>query len=109
MLNVPRLHAKIATDTIFVKNKSLRNNIASQLYTHKCGFNISYHLSRENGENIGNNSGIVNGELDGAGDKVGSSTNNLEEEPWSSYIVTTVWAENLEEYSENIYWSKKHN
>ena len=62
-----------------------------------------------NGENIGNNSGIVNGELDGAGDKVGSSTNNLEEAPWSSYIVTTVWAEHLEEDSENIYWSNKHN
>ena len=29
MFNVPRLHAKIATDTIFVKKTSLRNNIVS--------------------------------------------------------------------------------
>ena len=54
MFNVPRIHVKITTGIIFVKKKSLINNIASQLYTHKCGFSTPYHFPRANGENVGN-------------------------------------------------------
>ena len=54
MFKVPRLHSKFATDTVWMKKKSLRSNIASQLYTHKCGFNAPYHMIKANGENVGN-------------------------------------------------------
>ena len=51
--DVKRLKGKFATDTIWAKNKTLRGNVASQIYSHKCGFNTAYHLESANGENIG--------------------------------------------------------
>ena len=54
MLDVPRLRSKFATDTLWFKKKTLKSNVASQLYTHKCGFNIPYHMTSANGENVGN-------------------------------------------------------
>ena len=62
-----------------------------------------------NGDNTGNNYGVVNGSLDGAGDKVGPSTDDFEEDNCSSSVGTKVWAENLEEDVDNIYWSNDHN
>ena len=41
------------TDTIWSKTSSISNNVASQLYTHKCGFNWLYRLQPENGEQVG--------------------------------------------------------
>ena len=32
---------------------SLRGNLASQMYSHKCGFNASYTIPRSNSEHIG--------------------------------------------------------
>ena len=46
---VRRLNRKFATDTIWAKSKTLRRNVASQIYSHKCGFNAVYHLESENG------------------------------------------------------------
>ena len=50
---VKRLDGKFATDTIWAKNKTLRGNVASQIYSHKCGFNTAYHLVSASGDNIG--------------------------------------------------------
>ena len=50
---VKRLNGKFATDTIWGNNKTLRGNVASQIYSHKCGFNTAYHLDRASGNNIG--------------------------------------------------------
>ena len=54
MFDVPRLRSKFATDTIWADNRSLRQNVCSQIYTHKCGFNVPYHMPKANGENVGN-------------------------------------------------------
>ena len=50
---VRRLKGKFSTDTIWAKSKTLRRNVASQIYSHKCGFNAVYHLESANGENVG--------------------------------------------------------
>ena len=50
---VRRLNGKFATYTIWAKSKTLRRNVASQIYNHKCGFNVAYHLESVNGENVG--------------------------------------------------------
>ena len=50
---VRRLNGKFATDTIWAKRKTLRRNVSSQIYSHKCGFNAVYHLESANGENVG--------------------------------------------------------
>ena len=63
----------------------------------------------ENGDNIGNNSGVVNGEFGGTGDDVGTSTDDLEESNWRSSIGTTVWAEHSEEDVDNIDWYNNYN
>ena len=47
------MNRKFATDKILVKSKTLRRNFASQIYSHKCGFNAVYHLESLNGENVG--------------------------------------------------------
>ena len=31
----------------------LRGNVASQMYSHKCGFNASYPIPRDNNEHVG--------------------------------------------------------
>ena len=41
---VRQLNGKFATDTIWAKSKTLRRNVASQIYSQKCGFNAVYHL-----------------------------------------------------------------
>ena len=50
---VRQLNGKFATDTIWAKSKTLRRNVSSQIYSHKCGFNAAYHLESVNGENVG--------------------------------------------------------
>ena len=50
---VRQLNGKFATDTIWAKGKTLRSNAASQMYSHKCGFNTAYHMEKANGENVG--------------------------------------------------------
>ena len=54
MYNLPRLNAKFATDTIYADKKSIRSNIGSQIYSHKCGFNAAYHMRRANNDNVEN-------------------------------------------------------
>ena len=48
-----RLNGKFVTDTIWAKSMSLRRYVASQMYSHKCGFNASYPIPRANVELIG--------------------------------------------------------
>ena len=82
MFDVPRLRSKFATDTIWADTKSLRLNVASQIYTHKCGLNAAYHMPRANGENVGNSLNDFIHEFgapehltfDGAAVQVGSKT-----------------------------------
>jgi hypothetical protein len=52
-LEVKRLRGKFATDTLFRPCRSLNGNIATQVYTHKMGFNATYHLKRVYGEEVG--------------------------------------------------------
>ena len=51
--DVKQLKGKFATNTIWAKSKTLRGNVASQIYSHKCGFNTVYHLESASGENVG--------------------------------------------------------
>jgi hypothetical protein len=53
MFNVKRLTGKFATDTLWSTTKSLRSNVETQIYTHKCGFNTAYHLTRASGDQVG--------------------------------------------------------
>ena len=48
-----RLNGKFATDTLWAKSKSLLGNVASQIYTHKCGFNATYNIPKADNENVG--------------------------------------------------------
>jgi hypothetical protein len=41
MFNVKHLKGKFATDTLWATTKSLNSNVATQIYTHKCGFNAA--------------------------------------------------------------------
>ena len=41
---VRQLNGKFATDTIWDKSKNLRRNVASQIYSHKCGLDAAYYL-----------------------------------------------------------------
>ena len=50
---VKRLDGKFATDTFWSKVKSLRGNVAAQIYGHKCGFNKVYPIPKANNENVG--------------------------------------------------------
>jgi hypothetical protein len=82
MFDVKRLNGKFATDTLWSTVRSLNANIATQVYTHKCGFNAPYHLSRANGEQVGYSLSNFIHEygapehltFDGAAVQVGSST-----------------------------------
>jgi len=49
-----RLAGKYSSDTAWFKVRSLRGNVASQIYYHKCGFATNYHLSAADGEQVGN-------------------------------------------------------
>ena len=53
MYDVKRLNGKFATDTLWGKVNSIRNNKASQIYSHKCGFKAVYHMKTANNENVG--------------------------------------------------------
>ena len=47
-----RLKGEILTDRLWSTLKSLRSNVFTQLYTHKCGFNEPYHLQQEKKEQV---------------------------------------------------------
>ena len=47
------LDGKFATNTLWLTTHSLINNIASQVYSHKCGFNATYHMT-QNGTRLAN-------------------------------------------------------
>ena len=53
MFDRPRLRGKFSTDTGYFKCVSLRGNIASQVYFHKCGFYAVYHLSKVDDTQVG--------------------------------------------------------
>ena len=53
MFSVKRLNGKFATDTAYGKVKSLRGNIGSQLFSHKCGFKVCYPLQKIDGNHVG--------------------------------------------------------
>jgi hypothetical protein len=47
------LSGKFAIDTAYGKTKSLRGNVGSQLFSHKCGFKAYYPLQKIDGNNMG--------------------------------------------------------
>ncbi len=53
MFAVKRLNKKLATDTAYGKTKSLRGNVGSQLFSHKCGFKACYPLQKIDGNSVG--------------------------------------------------------
>ena len=53
MYQCRRLQGKFATDTLYSKCKSLRSNIAAQVYSHKCGFKAIYPLPKADGNHVG--------------------------------------------------------
>ena len=44
--------SKFATDTLWLTKRSLTGNISSQVYSHKCGFNSTYHMRDDKGDTI---------------------------------------------------------
>ena len=54
MYDLPRLNTKFATSTLYADKKLIRSNIGSQIYSHKYGFNATYHMRRANNDNVGN-------------------------------------------------------
>jgi hypothetical protein len=53
MSDAKQLQGKFATDTLWATTKSLNSNVATQIYTKKCGFNAAYHLTRAYGKQVG--------------------------------------------------------
>ena len=53
MLLKPRLHGKFSTDPAYFKKKSIRGNIASQIYFHKSGFYFCHHLPKIDNKHVG--------------------------------------------------------
>ena len=53
MFAVRRLNGKFATDTAYGKVKSLRGNVGSQVFSHKCGFKACYPLQKIDGNSVG--------------------------------------------------------
>ncbi|CAJ1965439.1 unnamed protein product [Cylindrotheca closterium] len=49
----PRLKGKFSTDTAYFNHKSIRGNIASQIYFHKSGFYSCHHLSKVDDKQVG--------------------------------------------------------
>ena len=86
MYDRPRLKGKFSTDTAYFHCKSLKGNIASQIYFHKCGFYSNYNIDRVNDEKIGptlprfiSEYGIPEHlTMDGAGVQVGRHTKFME-------------------------------
>ena len=54
VFGVKRLSGKFSTDTAYGKMRSLRGNIGCQLYSHKCGFKVSYPIPKIDGDSVGN-------------------------------------------------------
>ena len=52
-----RLAGKFATDTLYYKLKTVHQNMAAQIYSHKCSFTKSYQLTRVNCKSVGNTLG----------------------------------------------------
>ena len=48
-----RLSGKFATDTAYGKIKSLWGKLGSQIYSHKCGFKVSYPIPKVDGNHVG--------------------------------------------------------
>lgn len=48
-----RLNGKFSTDTAYFPCRSLRGNIASQIYYDKCGFAACYHIDKADNKRIG--------------------------------------------------------
>ena len=44
----------LVTASLWTKVISLEGNKVSQIYSHKCGFKMVYHMKRENSLNVGN-------------------------------------------------------
>ena len=53
LFGIKRLNGKFATDTAYGKVRSLRNNVGSQLYSHKCGFKAAYPIRKVDGNHVG--------------------------------------------------------
>jgi hypothetical protein len=53
IFGIKRLNGKFATDTAYGKIRSLRNNVGSQLYSHKCGFKAAYPIQKVDGNKVG--------------------------------------------------------
>ena len=52
--NMKRLNGKFSTDTLYAEVKSLHQNIAAQVYSHKCGFAACYPMTSVKGQDVGN-------------------------------------------------------
>ena len=63
MFDIKRLSGKFGTDTIWSKTRSITKTVASQIYTHKCGFNWIYHLQRANREQVGHSFSVFTSEF----------------------------------------------
>ena len=50
VFEVKRLTGKSATDTAYGKYKSRGGNVGSQIYSHKCGFKVSYPIPKVDGD-----------------------------------------------------------
>ena len=82
MFDIKQLSGKFGTDTIWSKTRSITNNVASQIYAHKCGFNWLYRLQPANGEQVGHSLSAFISEFvapdhltyDGAEVQVGTNT-----------------------------------
>ena len=53
VFGVKRLNGKFATDTAYGRIKSLRGNVGSQIYPHKCGFKVVHPIPKVNGNYVG--------------------------------------------------------
>ena len=86
MFDIKRLSGKFVTGTIWSKTRSITNKVASQIYTHKCGFNWIYHLHRANGKQVGHSLSAFISEFeehyhlmyDGAAFQVGTNTSFMD-------------------------------
>ena len=47
------LNGKFATDTLWMTPRSIAGNIASQVYSHRCGFASTYHMHAADGDSVG--------------------------------------------------------
>ena len=82
MYGIKRLNGKFSTDTLYGICKSLRGYVFSQIYSHKCGFAVPYHMKSTSAENVGTSLGHFIHEygvpekltFDGAAIQVGDNT-----------------------------------